>query len=129
MSPLSWLMAIFLGLMALVFVLYPLYLRRPSVESPQLAPETLTAQTENEHTARSALQEVELDFQLGNLAETDYHALRERYLRRAYLAHKSQQEREQAIDALIEERLRRMREENTTESHDATETQDDDAED
>jgi cytochrome c-type biogenesis protein CcmH/NrfG len=128
MSPLSWLVALFLGLMALVFVLYPLYQRRP-VELPQTTSETLTAQAENEQTARSALREFELDFQLGNLAESDYSSLRERYLRRAYLAHKSRQEREQAIDALIEERLQRLREEEHAENHHATETQDDHAED
>jgi hypothetical protein len=67
-------------------------------------------QEEREQTARSALQEVELDFQLGNLAESDYRSLRERYMRRAVLAMKSRHEREQELDEAIEEQLRRMRE-------------------
>jgi cytochrome c-type biogenesis protein CcmH len=58
----------------------------------------------------TALQEVELDFQLGNLAETDYRTLRDRYMRRALLAMKSRHDREQELDEAIEEQLRRMRE-------------------
>ncbi len=57
------------------------------------------------------LQEVELDFQLGNLAEGDYRSLHERYMRRAVLATKSHHEHEQELDKKIEERLRTMREE------------------
>ena len=49
-------------------------------------------------------------YQLGNLAETDYRSLRSRYLRRAALAMKSRQEREQELDEIIEEQLRRMKE-------------------
>jgi hypothetical protein len=68
------------------------------------------SQVEREQAARTALQEVELDFQLGNLAETDYRSLRERYMRRALLAMKSRHDREQELDEAIEEQLRRMRE-------------------
>lgn len=68
------------------------------------------AQEEREQTARTALQEVELDFQLGNLAEADYRSLRERYMRRVVLAMKSRHDREQELDEAIEEQLRRMRE-------------------
>ena len=68
-------------------------------------------QTEGEQVARNALQEVELDFQLGNLGQSDYRSLRERYMRRAFLAAKSRQKREQELDDEIEEQLRRLKEE------------------
>ncbi len=67
-------------------------------------------QEEREQTARTALQEIELDFQLGNLAESDYRSWRERYVRRALLAMKSRHDREQELDEAIEEQLRRLRE-------------------
>jgi len=105
------LVATLLGIFALAYVLYPLY-RRVPVQTPMLAPLTTsaTSEAEREQTARIALQEVELDYRLGNLAEADYHSLRNRYMRRAALAMKSRHEREQEIDELIEEQLRRMKE-------------------
>jgi hypothetical protein len=103
--------AALLGVAALAFVLYPLY-RRVNVSMPQGASLSTQAssQGEREQTARTALQEIELDFQLGNLAEADYRSLRERYMRRAVLAMKSRHERERELDEMIEEQLRRMRE-------------------
>ena len=80
---------------------------------PPAPPTTSTpenAEAERQQAARTALQEIELDFQLGNLAETDYRSLRERYMRRALLAMKSRRDREQKLDEAIEEQLRRMRE-------------------
>jgi hypothetical protein len=105
------LVATLLGIFALAYVLYPLYRRMP-VQTPQLASLTTpaTSDAEREQTARTALQEVELDYQLGNLAESDYRSLRNRYMRRAALAMKSRHEREQELDELIEEQLRRMKE-------------------
>ena len=79
------------------------------VYPPLLTPALEDSHAEREQTARTALQEVELDFQLGNLAETDYRSLRERYMRRALLAMKSRHNREQELDEAIEEQLRRMR--------------------
>jgi hypothetical protein len=107
--------AMLLGTFALVFVLYPLYRRTP-LKAPQAAslPAAVSSQVEAEHeqTARAALQEVELDYQLGNLAETDYHSLRTHYMRQAVLAMKSRHEREQELDEMIEEQLRTMKEKN-----------------
>ena len=67
---------------------------------------------ENEQAARGAIQEVELDYQLGNISEADYRSLRERYLRRALVAMKSRYDREQELDDPIEAQLRTMRENN-----------------
>ena len=114
--------AILLGMLALAFVLYPLYRRIPpktfnpdrreepalATASPPQPPESV--QTDSELAARKALQEVELDFQLGNLAEADYRSLRERYIHRALVALKVRHDRDQEIDELIEERLQEMRE-------------------
>ncbi len=113
MSPLALLVALLLGLLALPFVIYPL-LRHTNVieqQSSRLAPAGASALTDQEASARAALHEVELDYQLGNLGEEEYRSLRERYMRRALLAMKQRYTREQAIDALIEERLRMLREE------------------
>ncbi len=115
--------ALLLGVVALAFVLYPLY-HRGLVKTPAAAlevgavPSSAPAQmTEREQSARNALQEVELDYQLGNLAESDYRSLRERYTRRALLEMKSRYTREQELDALIEEQLQHMKEANG-ETHD-----------
>lgn len=111
MQVLPILIAALLGMFALAFVLYPLYRHAPLKTPPAVS---LTSQEsshiEREQMARTALQEVELDYQLGNLAEVDYRSLRTRYLRRAALAMKSRQEREQELDETIEEQLRKMKE-------------------
>ncbi len=105
--------AIVLGLCALAFVLYPLYRRSEQDLLPVLlgpdAPE-IAAVSEQEQSARNALQEVELDYQLGNIAEPDYRNLRERYMRRALVALKSRRDRDQEIDAEIEAQLHAMKE-------------------
>ena len=112
MQVLPILVATLLGAIALAFVLYPLYHRTP-LQTSQVGSMTASvpSQTERELMARAALQEVELDYQLGNLAENDYRSLRTRYLRRAALAMKSRQEREQELDEMIEEQLRKLKEE------------------
>jgi len=108
--------AILLGALALAFVLYPLYsgikakvrhIDPGAVPMPQPSDVQLT---DREQAARNALQEVEFDFQLGNLAEDEYRTLRERYMRRALSALKSRYDREQEIDELIEEQVRKLRE-------------------
>src|SRR5215813_7135157 len=63
----------------------------------------ITQQADREESARTALQEVEFDFQLGNLDEDDYRSLREHYMRRALSALKSRHDRQQALDDAIEE--------------------------
>ena|SRR5437660_2191137 len=106
----SIVVAIALGLLSLAFVLYPLLHRTSGNVSLTTTPaEENTAPQEGEQTARTALQEVELDYQLGNISDSDYRALRERYLRRALVAMKSRYEHEQEIDEEIEEQLRKMR--------------------
>ncbi len=103
--------ALVLGVLALAFVLYPL-VRRRSDEPASVMSSSDGAATpvERELAARNALQEVELDFQLGNIAEPDYKTLRERYMRRALVSLRSRYEREQELDDEIEEQLRKMKE-------------------
>jgi hypothetical protein len=121
--------AVLLGTFALAFVLYPLCQREfPSIHRdtcpPGKVPTTLrlehaasplpgditAQQADREESARAALQEVEFDFQLGNLGEDDYRSLRERYMRRALSALKSRHDRERALDDAIEEQVRKLRE-------------------
>jgi hypothetical protein len=136
MQLLPLLIAVILGASALAFVLYPLYRQSyVKVQAAQMQ-ETPTQNgalhsdaqgidsasimnfADREHTARAILQEIELDYQLGNLGEADYSSLKERYMRRAILAMKSRQSYEQELDALIEEQLRRMKEGKVVEEHD-----------
>lgn len=107
------LVAIVLGIVALIFVLYPLYRHSPAaVQTLQSTGEEATISTEQEQAARVALHEIELDYRLGNIAEADYSVLRERYMRRALVALKSRYDREQELDEEIEEQLRKLKEEN-----------------
>jgi Tfp pilus assembly protein PilE len=111
MTLLPALVAVLLAVPILVLVLYPLYRHAPfRVVQKRAAAGLVTTQAEFEQAARAALKEIELDYQLGNLAETDYRKLREYYTRRAFAAMKSRQQSEEAIDALIEERLRQLKE-------------------
>ena len=119
------LIAAVLGLLALAFVLHPLYRHRPArkegaeqtqngpaqdLSLPVLPEQSDSTQTDREQAARTALQEIELDYQFGNIAETDYRSLRERYVRRALAALKSRYDREQELDEAIEEQLLKLRE-------------------
>ncbi|GCE18078.1 hypothetical protein [Dictyobacter kobayashii] len=109
--------ATILGLLALAFVLYPLYrsplqgrLAHQGAQLDEQPPAEATELMEQEQLARSAIQEVELDYQLGNIEEPDYRSLRERYMRRALTALKSRYEREQEIDDDIEQQLQKLKE-------------------
>jgi multidrug efflux pump subunit AcrB len=109
--------AIVLAFLSLAFVLYPLYRRTSDPSSDQSAAAQKLRPTgdvetleESEQTARDAIQEVELDYQLGNITEPDYRGLRERYMQRAMVALKSRYENEQEIDEEIEEQLRKLKE-------------------
>ena len=84
MQMLAIILAFLLGSSALAYVLYPIYRRTP-FDPTQAAPLNISvnAQSEREQHARSALQEVELDYQLGNLGESDYRSIHRRYMRRA----------------------------------------------
>jgi hypothetical protein len=106
--------AIVSGLVALAYVLFPM-LERLWEGDQQALPDSATSSAplsidEPEQAARVALQDVEFDFQLGNIAELDYRSLRERYMHTALIAMKSRQERDQELDEEIEERLRKMKE-------------------
>ena len=125
-----------LSLLALAYVLYPLYrgwLAKRVLVSPLSTKDMPLPASDGEQAARLSLQEVELDYQLGNIAETDYRSLRERYMHRVIVAMKArhdntpdgqlEQEREEIsqngrdaeIDLMIEEQLREMRERNDKE--------------
>lgn len=115
----SILVAVLLGALGLAFVLQPLYgyiniktlsSKSAPLPEPQLPIEMKSQQTEREQAARSALQEVEFDFQLGNLAEDDYRSLRERYMRRALSALKSRHDHERELDETIEGQVQKLRE-------------------
>jgi hypothetical protein len=79
-------------------------------DSEQAAQEAMLS--ESEQAARSALYEIELDFQLGNISESDYRTMRERYLQRALVALKSRYDREQELDDAIEAQLQKMKDQN-----------------
>ncbi len=131
---LSVLLALGLGIVALTFVLTPLLRYVPTKStgeatqiSEDAAPVVSNAMTEREQSARSALQEIELDYQLGNISQEDYNTLRERYMRRALVALKSRHDngqdvavvedttydRDKELDDLIEEQLRTLKEQGT----------------
>lgn len=109
-------LAVVLGLVALTFVLSPLFHRLQTGEQDAImviAPnedDVVSSPEESEQAARVALKDVELDYQLGNIEEPDYLALREQHMRRAVAAFKSRSEHEQKIDKEIEELVRRLKE-------------------
>ena len=118
MSYLSIIIALFIGVLSLTYVLYPLYKHvGSSLFAPAAGDPESTVPTEGEMAARLSLQEVELDYQLGNLSEHDYGSLRERYLNRALLALKSRHEREKELDLAIEEQLRLLKEQGKEEGN------------
>jgi cytochrome c-type biogenesis protein CcmI len=108
MQPISFIVAALVGLIALAFVLYPLY-RRPATPALAPAPEA-RALSEREQNARQALQEVEFDFQLGNLDEKEYRSLRTRYMNRALIEMKNRHQRETELDDEIEAELHKLKE-------------------
>lgn len=106
MQPVQFALAILLGLVALAYVLYPLYRRPLLQEAPHGSPQL----SEREQHARQALREVEFDYQLGNLDEQEYRSMRTRYMHRALNEMKGRKQREEELDAHIEEELRQLKE-------------------
>jgi hypothetical protein len=108
-------LAIVLGLMALIFVLFPLFRHLQGGEQNILMvinpneDDIVSSGEESEQVARVALQDVELDYQLGNIEEPDYRTLREQHMRDALIAFKSRSERVQKIDQEIETQVRRLK--------------------
>jgi len=99
--------AALLGLSGILVVIYPL-LGLEQMRADASA-EPVSEVADRERTAKSALRDVDFDYRLGNLDEEDYLALRDRYERRALAALKTRYEREQALDALIDEQLAALR--------------------
>lgn len=100
--------AVLLGLSGLIVVIYPL-LGLDHETSDALPGAPIAEVAERERSARDALREVEFDHRLGNLDDADYQALRTRYERRALSALKIRYQREQELDALIEQQLDALR--------------------
>lgn len=115
MQPIQLTVAAILGLIALIYVLYPLY-RHPAAQSA--TSDSTGKLTDREQNARQALQEVEFDFQIGNLDEKEYHSLRTRYMNRALVEMKNRDQREQEIDEQIEEELQKFKERAQKEAED-----------
>lgn len=102
------LIAILLGLSALLIVIQPLLgLNRAAPAA--LSPEAVSDAAERERLAKQALRDVDFDYRLGNLDEGDYSSLRERYERRALAALKTRYDREQELDAQIDRQLATLR--------------------
>jgi hypothetical protein len=101
------LLAALMGACALLIVMAPLYAARAPGAGAEPGPAAALA--EREVAARAALQDLDLDHQLGNLADDDYRSLRERYLRRALAALKGRYDRERALDEAIEAQVRALR--------------------
>src|SRR2546423_7714459 len=136
MQLLPLLVSVILGASALAFVLYPLYRQSyVKTQAPRaqetpfqngaspfsaqgMASSSIVNSSDREQTAKAALQEIELDYQLGNLGEADYLSLKERYTRRAILTMKSRQNHEQKLDELIEAQLARMKDGHVSQDHD-----------
>ncbi len=108
-------LAVVLGLAALMFVVSPLLHHSQGGEQNVLMAvnsnedDVVSSPQESEQAARMALQDVELDYQLGNIEEPDYLALREQHMLRALVALKSRSEHEQKIDQEIEAQVRRLK--------------------
>lgn len=107
------LIAALLGLSAALIVLFPLLgLDREATDTA--APARLTDAAERERLARQALREVEFEYTLGNLETGDYEELRDRYESRALAALKARYQREQELDAQIEQQLDALRQQADT---------------
>src|SRR5215469_12160587 len=102
------LVAALLGLSGILIVIYPL-LGLEQGRDAALAGTPVSEAAERERVAKRALRDVDFDYRLGNLDDTDYLALRDRYEDRALAALKTRYEREQALDALIDEQLAALR--------------------
>lgn len=105
--------ALFVAVVALlvvavgVYVLWPLF-RSPDV--PPLVPEVAEddARVDAREAALTALRDVELEYRLGNLTESDYRQLRERYYRRALAALRGRPLKD-ALDEELERQIAALR--------------------
>lgn len=115
------LIAVLLGLSALLIVVYPL-LGLDRAARASLATEAVSDAAERERLAKQALRDVDFDYRLGNLDEGDYASLRDRYERRALAALKTRYEREQELDARIDQQLAALRAQESKKSGQTPET-------
>lgn len=106
MSFLPPVIAILLGLSALLIVVYPLLGLEREADASTLPLRDAAAR---EQAAKQALRDVDFDYRLGNLDSGDYASLRDRYEQSALAAIKTRYEREQELDALIEQQLAALR--------------------
>lgn len=100
--------AVFLGLSALVVVCYPLLGLITTTEAAEVV-DPLAEVADRETQAKRALREVDFDHRLGNLEDVDYESLRDRYEHRALEALRERYEREQELDARIDRELAALR--------------------
>jgi cytochrome c-type biogenesis protein CcmI len=99
--------AVLLGLAALLIVAYPLLGLDAAGASAKDA--ALAEVSEQESSARQALRDVDFDHRLGNLDDADYGALREDLEERALAAMKARYAHERALDTHIERQLAALR--------------------
>lgn len=103
------LLAVLLGVAALLVVIQPLLAAHGGDAMPETVATPLADSAEREQTAKQALLDVELDHRLGNLEAEDYATLRARYEERALAALKARYDAERALDATIDQQLARLR--------------------
>jgi flagellar basal body-associated protein FliL len=109
-------LGVVLGLAALIFVFAPLFHQRQENKKSELVvtlsheEDVVSSPDVGEQAACVALQDIELDYQLGNIEKSNYLASREEHMRQALMAFKSRSEHEQKVDQEIEEQVRRLKE-------------------
>ena len=75
-----------IALVAVAYVLVPLFRETPAASPPARAREEPGAPSGQSTTAVAALREIEFDHATGKLSETDYHVLKARYTGEALVA-------------------------------------------
>lgn len=113
-------LALVLGLLGLAFILAPLF-RAHSASVATTG--SLTDAIAHAEEAKQALRDIEFDYHLGNLQESDYTELRATYERRALAALKIRYDREQEVDALLDRELARVRARIADEAREAAATE------
>lgn len=102
------LVAIACALILFGIVLYPIL--QPGHSATLKESNFIFAQgKEQEQVTKTLLQELELDYQLGNLDQPDYEVLRNTYTARAIAILKERDEQDKILDDLIEQQVNEMR--------------------
>jgi hypothetical protein len=105
--------AVFVVVVALLLVVVGAWVLWPLFRSPDiaaLAPEVAEdyARVDEREAALTALRDVELEYRLGNLTDSDYRQLRERYYRRALAALRGRTLKD-ALDEELEREIAALR--------------------